>query len=355
MTPLAVLSSGMVTGVGWSTAAACAAIRVGISGFVETEFMYDGAFVQGCPVPFDAPCRGLSKLVEMAATALDEALAPAVAGHAETERIPLLLCVSETSRAGRFSGLESTILDSVAECLGCAFHSRSTVIPDGRIGGVHALMLAREIMDQDREIEHTLVCGVDTLLVTKTLDHYHKRRRLLTARHSDGFIPGEAAGAVLLGRLRSESRASIAVTGIGLGEEPAPIDSGKPLRADGLVMAIREAMSEAGIGFDQLAYRLTDNSGEQFGYKESALAMTRVVRPVKPEFDIQHPADCIGEVGAATVPTLLAVASVSESKGYAPGRFMGDGVLCHIGSDGAARAALVLRSVSALCQPPGAA
>jgi 3-oxoacyl-[acyl-carrier-protein] synthase-1 len=69
-----------------------------------------------------------------------------------------------------------------------------------------------------------------------------------------------------------------------------------------------------------------------------------VVRPTKPQFDIEHPADCIGEVGAAIVPALLAVADMAERKSYASGRHMGDVVLCHVGSDANDRAAFILRT-----------
>lgn len=65
------------------------------------------------------------------------------------------------------------------------------------------------------------------------------------------------------------------------------------------------------------------------------------MKKVKPEFDIQHPADCIGEVGAAIVPTVLAVAKAAAEKHYAPG----PGVICHFGNDDGLRAAVVLRYV----------
>jgi 3-oxoacyl-(acyl-carrier-protein) synthase len=120
------------------------------------------------------------------------------------------------------------------------------------------------------------------------------------------------------------------------------------LRADGLVAAIKQAVLDADVEYPEMAYRLTDNSGEQYGFKETALAMTRVVRPTKPKFDLEHPADCIGEIGAAIVPALLAVANMAERKSYAPGRFMGDVVLCHVGADWTERAAFILRATSAL-------
>lgn len=355
MTPLAVLGTGMVTGVGLSAEASCAAIRVGITGFVETTFVYDGEFIQGCPVPSQTPYRGRRKLIEMAALAIEEALTPLVAERFSIQRVPMLLCLSETNRPGRFTESDETLLREIADRLEQRFHSQSTVIAQGRIGGVCALARARQMMDRDPQIQHVLVCGVDTFLVAGTLDHYHEQRRLLTSDNSDGFIPGEAACAVLLGPATDESGATIAVTGVGFGTEPAPIGSDEPLRGDGLAAAIKQAVADAGVDYPQLAYRLTDNSGEQYGFKEAALAMARTLRPVKPEFDIEHPADCIGEIGAATVPALLAVAAMAERKGYALGRSMGDAVLCQVGADSGDRAAFVLRAVAVLRDEQGRA
>ena len=68
------------------------------------------------------------------------------------------------------------------------------------------------------------------------------------------------------------------------------------------------------------------------------MALTRVVRKVKPRFDLWHPGDCIGEVGSAIGACVLAVALAATRKGYAPGRC----ILCHFGNDEGERAALVL-------------
>jgi 3-oxoacyl-[acyl-carrier-protein] synthase-1 len=136
-------------------------------------------------------------------------------------------------------------------------------------------------------------------------------------------------------------RTNIFIEGIGFGHEPAPIESGRPLRADGLKQAIQAAFADSGLTFDDVHYRLVDTSGEQYGFKEATLGLARTMRARKAEFDIWHPADCIGEIGAATVPCILAVAKAVSEKGYAPG----SGVLCHVGNDDGTRAAMILQNV----------
>jgi 3-oxoacyl-[acyl-carrier-protein] synthase I len=72
---LAILATGMVTGVGLTAPAACAAIRCAIDNFQETRFMdAGGEWMLGCEVPLEQPWRGRTKLVKMLAMALQECL-----------------------------------------------------------------------------------------------------------------------------------------------------------------------------------------------------------------------------------------------------------------------------------------
>ena len=68
--------------------------------------------------------------------------------------------------------------------------------------------------------------------------------------------------------------------------------------------------------------------------------MTRAMRVRKENFFLWHTADCVGETGAAAVPSALAYALAAALKNYAPG----SGALCHFGNDAGERAALVIRS-----------
>ncbi|MCI5130115.1 MAG: hypothetical protein D3904_01030, partial [Candidatus Electrothrix sp. EH2] len=158
--------------------------------------------------------------------------------------------------------------------------------------------------------------------------------RLLTEKHSNGFIPGEAGAAVLLGR----RDAGLMIQGIGFGEEKAHIESEEPTRAEGLTQAFQAAFTAAGLSMRNMHYRLTDANGEQYKFKEGDLAVTRSLRDHKGEIDIWHPIECIGEVGAAIVPVVLAVAEAAARKNYA----FGKNVLCHFSDDSGERAAMIL-------------
>ncbi len=328
-------ASGMVTGVGLDAASSCAAIRCGITAFEETAFMFGGDWLQASEVPMEGGVRGRGKLLLMVVSAIRECVA-----HLRPEDIketPLLLCVAEAERVGRFAGLGESFLREVEQALGVHFHDESRVIGTGKIGGVQALSQGRELLGRGRRF--CLVAGVDTYLVASTLAALDDNERLQTKENTHGVIPGEAAAAVLLAALPARGCVGLACAGIGFGTEPATVDSGKPLRADGLVEAIRAAFKDSGLGYEQVDFRLADLSGEPYSFKEAALAPLRTMRVLKQEFDIWHPADCIGDVGSAMVPLILGVALEAMRKGYAPG----PGVLCHFSQHDSQRACLVLQ------------
>ena len=335
---LAVLGVGMVSGVGLTAEESCAAIRCGINNFQETRFIgSNGDWLVGSAVELEQPWRGITKLAKMATRAISECFA--VAEGIKPERIPVLLCVAEPERPGRFEGLPQVLLQDIEQELGFRLHPHSRVIEQGRVGGVVALLQARRMLTEGRHAR-VIVAGVDTLLTGATLAAYDREDRLLRRDNSNGFIPGEAAGAVLLAAWREEMLAPLLVRGLGFGREPAPLGSGKPLRADGLVQAIRGALEEAAIQLKDCDHRIADVSGEQYRFKEAALAVTRVLRERKVLFSLWHPADCIGDVGAATLTAMLGMLYFGSSKDYLPGPVF----LAHLADDDEKRAALVTRA-----------
>jgi 3-oxoacyl-[acyl-carrier-protein] synthase-1 len=339
MKPVTVLGSGMMTGVGLTSPAACAAMRAAVDHFTETRFMNTaGEWVIGCPVPLDPPWRGRTKLAHLAASAIRECLA--FTGDAKPAAIPLLLCIAEKERPGRFDGLDDQLLPEVQNLLGVRFHARSCVIPSGRVGGAVAVEQARSLIHGER-LPRCLIAGADTFLVGPTLAAYESRQRLLTAENSNGFIPGEAGAAVLLGPPGSGGPAELRCLAVGFGRERATVESEEPLRGDGLAAAFRALHEDGGVTLEDADYRYTDCNGEQYGFKQDRLAIMRTLRKLKARFDHLHPADSIGEVGAAVGPCVLGLALAAAQKGYAPGR----GVLCHFGNDDGERAALLLRYV----------
>ena len=336
MKSVSIIASGMVTGVGLTAPSSCAAIRCGINNFQETRFVDNsGEWITGSSVPLDSPWRGRKKLVKMVAPAIEECMN--TLKNEDFKKIPLLLCVAEKNRPGRLDGLDECLLDEVQEELKICFHEKSATISHGQVGGVKAIEMAMDILYQS-QLAYCIVAGTDSFLVAGTLAAFEKKDRLLTENNSDGFIPGEAGAAILLCKTIQNPSKQLEIKGIGFGYEAAFVDSGEPLRADGLVQAFKGAFSTSLLSMKDINYRIFDANGEQYKFKEGDLAVTRTLRDHKGTIDIWHPVDCVGEIGAAIVPCILSIADTAARKGYS----YGDNVLCHFGNDNGDRAVMIL-------------
>ena len=334
--PIVITRAGMCTSVGHTAPAACAAIRAQITGFEETAFRFDGEWLVGAEVRLERPSSGPDKLLRMAESVVRECIEGL--SRESLREVPVILNVAETTRPGRLQTLDMSFLRRLMQRLGNVLHPASHFLQNGRVGGVQALDLACRAL-QERRCPACIVVGVDSFLTARTLSAYHGSRRLLTPVNSDGFIPGEAAGAVWLEPAVSATIPQLMILGWGYGREAAHVSSDLPLKGIGLTEAITNAFAHGSVGYEGLDYRICDANGEQIIFKEAALALGRTLRVHKGVFDIWHPADCIGEVGAAIVPCALAVGLDAAEKGYAPG----PGVLAHFGNDDGQRAAVTLR------------
>ena len=272
---LAIMASGMVSGVGLNAPASCAAIRCGIDNFQETRFMDSGGeWIIGSSVPMEKPWRGTEKLSKMLVSALQECLASD--STLSLEEIPIVFCLAEKDRPGRFVELEERIFLEIQEEIGVRFHQKSSLLSYGRVGLGIALQQARGLI-YGENIPRVIIAGADSLLVESTLNAYEEQDRLLTSQNSNGFIPGEAAAAVLVGPTLATDEAQLLCLGVGSGVERATGQSELPLRADGLVQAIRAALAEAGCSLGVIDFRITDVSGGQYSFKEASLALSRIL------------------------------------------------------------------------------
>jgi 3-oxoacyl-[acyl-carrier-protein] synthase I len=332
---LTVLASGMYTPVGFSAPAACAAIRASIDGFAETRFRYDGDWLRGAAIPNAG--SGRAKSLRMALSVARECLAALEpSGHQD---VALVLCTAERERPGRAEWLDEGLLeDLIVQLASPRIGARRALFEHGVLGPVRGLEWAAASIAA-RACKYCLIVGSDSYLRAPTLDAYHAQRRLLTRRNVDGFLPGEAAAAILVSTAPAHADA-LQCVGIGWGEEPSARDAELPLRGDGLTAAYKAALAAAAVGFEDIDYRLADVSGEQSAFKETALALARCMRTAKEDMPLWHPSECVGRVGAAAVPLMLGVALDACTQAYAPG----PGVLCHAADELGTRAALVLRA-----------
>lgn len=332
--PLAITGCGMVTGVGLSAPATCAAIRCSIDNFQETRFVDNGGeWIIGSSVELEQPWRGETKLIKMAAAAIQECLDqnPKI----KPNDTPLLLCLSEPEREGRVIADDNLFFDNLQKELETVFHEKSRIISMGHVAIGIALQRAREIIDK-YEVEQVLIAATDSYLVASTLMGYQDKDRLLTSNNSNGFIPGEAGAAILV---EASKRSGLICSGVGFGVEEAHIDSELPFKADGLTKAIKESLQDSNCEMGDLDFRMSDVAGEQYHFKEATLALGRTLRKRKHTFDIWHPADCIGEVGSAIGLAMVIAFKIANEKNYSEGL----GTVAHVGNDDGKRSAWIMQ------------
>lgn len=338
MPALAIKATGMVTAVGLNAPASLAAIRAGIRNVNEAN-LWDaesGKYLAAGKVPLPQWWVGLGKLADLAAPAIMECMA--AAKPIPPSNIPVLLGVASPDRPYRFPGLDAQILPEIEHRLGFRLHHASRVIPRDRVAVVVALREASELIAAKKAL-CVIAAAVDSLLHIDLKNYYLSKRRLLTPINSNGFSLGEAGSAVLLAPVGGNAQGELHVRAMAMAHEKASIESEDPMRAEGLTQVIRDVLRESGLTLQDVHYRITDLNGEHYRFKELALATNRFVRKPTPKlFDVWHPIEYIGDVGAAIGPIVLSVALHASEKGYG----MGPTVLCTLGNDDGERAALVV-------------
>ncbi|MDB5976923.1 MAG: uncharacterized protein JWR07_3683 [Nevskia sp.] len=340
-TPIVISRTGLVTGVGLDAPATCAAIRGAIDNFQETRFQDGhGEWLMGCEVPLPEPWRGEARLIKMAARAITECLDGF--DCAAVQSLPCVLCLAEPERCGRIVRDDGRFFVELELELGLKFAPQSTVIAEGHVSAAAALRRARELI-RDGGAKHVLIAACDSLLVGATLADLERHDRIMTSQYSDGFIAGEGAAALLVEGADARGGPQLTCTGLGFAHEKAHIDSEEPLRADGLTAAIKQSLADAGCGESILGFKIIDASGGQYAFKEATLAFGRIDRTKRQEFDVWHPADCIGEVGASIGLVMIAVLKAACEKAYSKG----NNVLLHLGNDDGRRASMIFSWIGA--------
>jgi 3-oxoacyl-[acyl-carrier-protein] synthase-1 len=270
------------------------------------------------------------------------ALAEILRAHPGVEAdFTLILCLPEPDRPGNPVKDPAALLKATSDILGLPPRLKTRIVAHGRPSGFVALDQARKLI-AGGEARNVIVAGVDSYLTTLSIAHYLAEGRILCDGNANGFIPGEAAAAVLC----TAGKGPLRLTGLGLAREEAFIYNGlgeepglhKPLRGDGMTAAYRAALGEADVDYELVSCRIIDLVGEQFWFKQTTLANMRVERAHVPFRDIWSPAENLGNVGAAVVPLMIGMAFLAAKKGYAPGS---SALIESSGDDGACGAAIV--------------
>ncbi|WP_157907413.1 hypothetical protein [Sorangium cellulosum] len=340
-----ILRVGMVSSVGLSAEVTSAAVRAGIDRFQQSSVLDRRfnplvmALVATPDLPPLAPAlegiAGLTarqiRMLRLAGPALRACLEDAPPGPAA-----VLLAGPEAFPGGRPAPVGPVFLEHLAAQAGVKLDlARSRVFPAGRAGVFLALAAALEGLSA-RRYDRVVVGGVDTLLDLYLLGTLDLEERLRAAGIFDGFIPGEGAAFLLLARPGSGRTPLSRLVSVGTAEEEGHrYTTAAPYRGEGLDAALKTAFAAAPGGPVRTVY--AGFNGESFFAKEWGVAIARHKKRIAEDFVIEHPADCVGDAGAALGAMLVGLAAMSLAEGRRPSR-----CLVWAPSDLAARGAAIL-------------
>ena len=332
---LFVVGAGAVTSVGYSLPATTAAIAAGIDSFADTQFVDDrGEPVIGARIP--APENQNSSMITGGATRAAKHIAWAIeeaiddAGHPAMVN-PQLVVLTPTAATPTSNRIADRILAACTELLGFdLFEQRVRTLREGTTGICDALMMASQYFNEIKaetaiEVEgdleafddvedygdseacsHIVIVAFDSWLNVTSISRGLAANRLQVSEVVDGFIPGEAASAIVVSASQPEETQSLRIAGVGIALEEAHFDAEESCTGVGLSTAMKMALDSAAIETHQTNLRIANLTGEEYFFDESAFAWGRVLRKhLPPTYRLEVPASVLGEVGTAFGPLAI--------------------------------------------------
>jgi 3-oxoacyl-[acyl-carrier-protein] synthase-1 len=320
------IGSGARTAIGMTAPSTAAAVRAGISGFVEHPFVVDTAgkrmIVAAAPY-VGIEVTGAARLAQLAAPAAAEAVASLSAFP--IGQLPVSLFVGlPPVRPGRGNDVPATVAARLREELPSICRVATIgVIETGHAAGTTAIQRAWQAV-RSGVSDFALAGGVDSYLEPDTLEWLEENDQVHSAgpeNNAYGFIPGEGAGFVLLATAAAAQRyqlsAALELMSVAGTRETKLIKSGAVCTGEGLTELFRALAGEPPtIKADHL---YCDMNGEPYRADEFGFATTRAAGLFREPGAFTTPADCWGDVGAASGPLLLLLAEAATRKGYAAG------------------------------------
>lgn len=347
--PAEVLAVGIVTPVGLDAASASAAVRAGVSGVRESSvynkhfephrmaLVPDDALPPLAPQLESAPVTSAhARMLRLAALALKQATAPV-----SNTSVSLFLGLPE-ARPGEPDAVgASFVADLATQAEVSVDLATSKLRREGGAAGLFALCDALAHL-QTRKADCAIAGGVDTFLDLRRLAVLDAENRILGDHVMDGFIPGEGAAMLLIATpayvRRTMAKPLARVVAAATGIEPGHRYSTAPYRGDGLAEAFR-AVFAAAPSEPPVRCVYAGFNGESLPAKEWGVAYLRSADRFASDFRIEHPADCVGDAGAALGPLLLALATIGIQRNH-----RGSPFLAWSTSDREPRAAALLSS-----------
>lgn len=316
---LEILAMGARTPVGLTAESSAAAVRARISRLKEHPFMVDdaGDRVRAAFDPLlSADLLGMDRLGPLLESAIREAIGKL--GTLPTPTAEVLLALPE-ARPGFPEGAARKVAEAVSRSLGP--HYRVELTGQGHAGALRCLEVAEDRVTR-RPSEICIVAGADSYFHGDTLDWLAEQGQLSASHVRGGFIPGEAAGALVLGGAISRRRLGLRtlahIRAVKTAVEKHPQKSEHEGLGEGLTVAVQGVVESLRLPDDAVDAVFCDINGERYRSEEWGFAVLRLGQALR-TFDYEAPCGSWGDVGAASGVLFSILAARSWARAYARG------------------------------------
>ncbi|HYO56487.1 beta-ketoacyl synthase N-terminal-like domain-containing protein [Archangium sp.] len=320
-----------------SARASAAAVRANLARFRTHQRMVDkwGEPMVAAAASYLAELQGSERFLSLALPALQEALAPLDPLGQNRPRLECFLGLPE-ARPGTPLHLAEVMQSRLGGQVPLA---RIQVFARGHAAGLMALAEACQRLRHGEGL--CMVGGVDTYLQPEALEWLDAQGLFKSPSQRWGFIPGEAASFCLLASEAAVKRHGLRTLGrilsVSVAHEERTRRAGGICLGEGLTRALSGALEALAPGrkVDQV---IGDLNGERYRTDEYGFSLNRLSERFTDGSRIRTPADCWGDVGAASGPLFLILSAISAMRGYAPGPL----ALVWTSAEGGERAAALL-------------
>jgi 3-oxoacyl-[acyl-carrier-protein] synthase I len=330
-----IVANGARTPLGLGAAQSAAALRAGISGVEEHRLFINRPWTlrqaaldpeletrligRGRSIHPDC-LIGPGRLLALARSALSEACAPLKDSLADRLRLPLYVGLPEF-RPGFAAQDAEAVRTALGKPEGLPVEiSEVSVFPDGHAAGLLALATAVERLRRGA-FDVCLVGGVDSYFHPDTMDWLDKNRQLAGGDARSAFVPGEGAGFALLVSARVKERLGVPlmrVLATATGKETKLIKTEDVCLGEGLTKTVQSAIDSLGAG-QKINDVICDVNGERYRGEEWGFVCLRLSQYFDDPTAYVSPADCWGDLGAASAPLFAILACQAAQHGYAKG------------------------------------
>jgi 3-oxoacyl-[acyl-carrier-protein] synthase-1 len=320
---LALTGHHVISPVGLDAESTCAALRAGISRRAASDLYLplpagpevdgDDPLVLAQAPDLSTDIDGANRLLVLGLGALRGLAARIGLTRTELPRTGLFVALASPDAATSGWQLGRVYLPELLARSGLdGFAPAHLVVEESGHAGVLSLLARAAALLQTGAVEQVIVLGVDSYVDVARLSALDAAYRLKSQRGVDGFVPGEAAVALLVERAdvaRKPGRPALAQLGSPRqAVEPKPQSGDRASTGVGLTTALREALRDLPAP-GPVSWLLCDLNGESYRAFEWGLVQVRLRAQLAGLLRVHHPADCIGDVGAASGALLVACAA----------------------------------------------